>query len=123
MLGSVLALFTARTADETYDRRVRTTMIDALEEVVSPDTLRDPLPIVYSAPLDPDPAVRSGGIDLWVRCASVADTLPDDLNDLAPMLLADSYVVVHRRMLSQLRFLHLPARLAPALLQLVATGS
>lgn len=120
VLESVLALFTASTADETYDRRVRTTMIDALEEAVSPDTLRDLLPIVYSALLDADPAVRSGGIDLWVKCSRVADTLPDDLNDLAPALLADSYVVVHRRMLSQLRFLHLPARLAPALLQLVA---
>lgn len=120
VLGSVLPLFTASTADESYDRRVRTTMVDALEEAVSPETLRDLLPIVYSALLDADPAVRSGGIDLWVKCAQVADTLPDDLNDLAPALLADSYVVVHRRMLSQLPYLRLPARLASPLLRLVA---
>lgn len=120
VLGSVLPLFTATTADEAHDRRVRTTMIDALEESVSPDTLRDLLPIVYSALLDSDAVVRSGGIDLWVKSARVASTLPDDLNDLAPALLADSYVAVHRRMLSQLPYLHLPARLAPPLLQLVA---
>jgi len=116
----VLPLFTATTADEPHDRRVRTTMIDALEEAVSPETLRDLLPIVYSALLDSDAVVRSGGIDLWVKSARVADTLPDELNDLAPALLADSYVAVHRRMLSELPYLHLPARLAPLLLQLVA---
>ena len=120
ILRSILPLFTASTGDETYDRTVRTAMIDSLQEAVSPETLRDLLPIVYSALLDGDATVRSGGIDLWVKSARVADTLPDDLNDLAPALLADSYVVVHRRMLSQLPYLHLPARLAPPLLQLVA---
>ena len=120
ILGSVLPLFTASTGDETYDRAVRTAMIDSLEEAVSAETLRDLLPIVYSALLNGDAVVRSGGIDLWVKCARVAETLPDDLNDLAPALLADSYVVVHRKMLSQLPYLHLPGRLAPPLLQLVA---
>ena len=120
ILRSVLPLFTASTGDETYDRIVRTAMIDSLEEAVSPETLRDLLPIVYSALLDGDAAVRSGGIDLWVKCARVADLLPDDLYDLAPALLADSYVAVHRGMLSQLPYLQLPARLAPPLLQLVA---
>ena len=96
-------------------------MIDALEEAASPGTLRDLLPIVYSALLGADQVVRSAGIDLWVACAGVADALPDDLGDLAPALLADTYVVVHRRMLDQLPSLRLPARLAPSLLQLVGS--
>ena len=44
VLGSVLALLNARSADDPQDSRVRTTMIDALQEAVSPDTLRDILP-------------------------------------------------------------------------------
>ena len=121
VLGSVLPLFTATTGDETYDRRVRTTMIDALEEAASPDTLRDLLPILYSALLSDDPIVRGAGIDLWVACARVADSLPDELSDLAPVLLADPYVVVHRRMLDQLPRLGLPGRLAPTLLPIVGS--
>ncbi|MDA8039665.1 MAG: hypothetical protein M0Z69_11005 [Actinomycetota bacterium] len=118
-LGAVLPICTASTGDATYDRTVRTTMIDALEEAASPETLRDLLPIVYTALLSDDAGVRSAGIDLWVACARVTDPLPDDLCDLAPVLLADEHVVVHRRMLDQLPRLGLPARLAPTLIQLV----
>jgi hypothetical protein len=118
VLGSILPLFTASTADADYDRTVRITMLDALEDVASPETLRDLLPIMYTALLSGDQVVRRGGIDLWAACARVADTLPDNLNDIAPALLADTYVTVHRRMLDQLPRLRLPARLAPALIQI-----
>ncbi len=121
VLGSVLPLFTASTTDQTYDRTVRTTMIRALEEAASPETLRDLLPIVYSALLADDQVVRGAGVGLWVACARVAETLPDDLSDLAPVLLADSYVVVHRRMLEYLPSLRLPARLAPTLLPIAGS--
>jgi hypothetical protein len=121
VLGSVLPLFTATTGDESYDRTVRTTLIDALEEAVSSETLRDLLPIVYSALLSDDPVVRGAGVDLWAACARVADSLPDELNDLAPALLADEYVAVHRRMLDQLPRLGLPARLAPTLLPIAGS--
>ncbi len=121
VLGSVLPLFTASTTDQTYDRTVRTTMIRALEEAASPETLRDLLPIVYSALLADDQVVRGAGVGLWAACARVAETLPDDLSDLAPVLLADSYVVVHRRMLGHLPSLRLPARLAPTLLPIAGS--
>jgi hypothetical protein len=121
VLGSVLPLFTATTGDETYDRTVRTTMIDALEEAASAETLRDLLPIVYTALLSDDFIVRSAGIDLWVACSRVADLLPDELNDLASVLLADPYVAVHRRMLDQFPRLGLPDRLAPTLLPLLGS--
>jgi hypothetical protein len=121
VLGSVLPLFTATTGDDTYDRTVRTTMIDALEEAACTETLRDLLPIVYSALLSDDSIVRGAGIDLWVACARVAESLPDELNDLAPVLLADEYVAVHRRMLDQLPRLGLPTRLAPTMLPIVGS--
>ena len=63
---SVQALFSATTGDESQDRAVRTTMLDVLEEAVSPQTLRDILPVTYTALLHRDQSVRSGGIDLWV---------------------------------------------------------
>ncbi len=121
VLGSILPLFTASTADEEYDRAVRSTMLDALEEVASPETLRDLLPVVYTALLSDDQVVRCAGIDLWAACARVTDTLPDDLVDLASVLLADPYVIVHRRMLDLLPRLGLPARLAPALIQIAGS--
>jgi hypothetical protein len=79
------------------------------------------LPIVYSALLADDQVVRGAGVGLWVACARVAETLPDDLSDLAPLLLADSYVVVHRRMLEHLTSLRLPAHLAPTLLPIAGS--
>ena len=66
----MLALFSATTGDERQDRAVRFTMLDVLEEAVSPETLRDILPVTYTALLDPDQSVRSGGIDLWAACAA-----------------------------------------------------
>jgi hypothetical protein len=120
VLAAVHDLFSASTGDEGHDRAVRTTMLDVLEEAVSPATLRDILPITYSALLDADQGVRSAGIDLWAACARVADALPDELAALAQPLLADNFVVVHRRMLDKLPYLHLPAELAPSLVELVA---
>jgi hypothetical protein len=115
----VLALFTATTGDEVHDRAVRVTMIDALEEAASPETLRDLLPITYSALLDGDQVVRAAGIDLWVACAGVADTLPLELIELSEALLQDRYVIVHRRMLRQLPRMRVPAAVAAKLLPIV----
>jgi hypothetical protein len=120
VLAAVQALFSATTGDDDHDRAVRTTMIDVLEEAVSPETLRDVLPIVYSALVDRDQGVRSAGIDLWVACAGVADPLPAELTGLSVALLQDTCVVVHRRMLDQLPRLRLPAELAVWLLPIAA---
>src|SRR5207249_4096520 len=120
VLAAVQALFSATTGDDDHDRAVRTTMIDILEEAVSPETLRDVLPIVYSALVDRDQGVRSAGIDLWVACADVADPLPAELTELSVALLQDTYVVVHRRMLEQLPRLRLPAELVVRLLPIAA---
>ena len=109
VLTSVQALFSATTGDESQDRAVRTTMLDVLEEAVSPETLRDILPVTYTALLHRDQSVRSGGIDLWVACARVADALPAELSELAIPLLEDRYVIVHKRMLAQMRQLSFPA--------------
>ena len=119
VLAAVLALFTATTGDEVHDRAVRTTMIDVLEEAASPETLRNLLPITYSALLDGDHVVRAAGIDLWVACAGVADTLPLELIELSEALLQDRYVIVHRRMLRQLPRLRVPAAVAAKLLPIV----
>jgi hypothetical protein len=119
VLTSVKSLFAATTGDERYDRAVRTTMLDVLEEAVSAATLRDILPITYTALLDADQAVRRGGIDLWVACAGIAETLPAELAELSVPLLEDPYVIVHQRMLEQIPRLHLPVDLAPRLLPIV----
>ncbi len=119
VLTSVKSLFAATTGDERHDRAVRTTMLDVLEEAVSAATLRDILPITYTALLDADQAVRRGGIDLWVACAGIAETLPAELAELSVPLLEDPYVIVHQRMLEQIPRLHLPVDLAPRLLPIV----
>jgi hypothetical protein len=119
VLTSVQALFSATTGDEGHDRAVRTTMLDVLEDAVAPALLRDILPITFTALLDADQVVRSAGIDLWVACARVADSLPTELTELASPLLEDSHVVVHRKMLTQIPQLHLPAESAPRLILLV----
>ena len=94
-------------------------MLDVLEETVSPGTLRDVLPITYTALLDRDQAVRRGGIDLWVACARVADSLPTELSELAIPLLEDRYVIVHKRMLEQMPRLTFRADLVPRMLPIV----
>ena len=119
VLDSVRALFEATTGDEHTDRAVRSTLLEVLEEAVSPDTIRGILPITYKALLDCDQVVRSGGIDLWAACARVTHALPVELTDLSVPLLEDRYVIVHRRMLEQIPRLHLPADLAPKLLPIV----
>jgi hypothetical protein len=120
VIAAVQALFSATTGDDDHDRAVRTAMIDVLEEAVSSETLRDVLPITYSALMDRDQVVRSAGIDLWAACADVADTLPMELTELSVALLQDSYVVVHRGMLGQLPRLRVPGDLTGRLLPIVA---
>jgi hypothetical protein len=120
VLGPVLGLFTATTGDARQDRLVRTTMLDVLEEAVSPGTVRDILPITYTALLDNDQVVRSCGINVWAACDRVADSLPAELAELALPLLQDSFVIVHKRMLEKVREIWLPAELAPRLLPIVA---
>jgi hypothetical protein len=119
VLASVQSLFSATTGDEDHDRAVRVTMLKVLEKAASPETLRDILPITYTALLDTDQSVRSGGIDLWAACAAVADSLPTELAELSIPLLNDTFVVVHRTMLDRLPRLFLPAELAPKLLPIV----
>ncbi len=119
VLASVQGLFSATTGDERHDRAVRTTMLYALKAAVSPETLRDILPITYTALLDGDQAVRSGGIDLWAACVPVADSLPAELTELSVPLLQDRYVIVHKRMLEQIPRLSLPADMVPRLLPIV----
>ena len=113
VFSSVRSLFSATTGDERQDRAVRVTMLDVLEEAVSPETLRDILPFTYTALLDAHQSVRSGGIDLWAACAAVADSLPAELAELSIPLLRDPYVIVHQRMLQQLPRLSLPAEPGP----------
>jgi hypothetical protein len=118
-LPSVQGLFSATTGNEDHDRAVRVTMLKVLEKAVSPETLRDILPVTYTALLDTDQTVRSGGIGLWAACAAVADSLPTELTELSVPLLNDEYVIVHRTMLDQIPHLSLPADVAPKLLPIV----
>jgi hypothetical protein len=120
VLTPARALFTATTGDEEHDRRTRVTMLDVFEAAVSGETLRDILPITYSALCDGAPSVRRGGIDLWVACARVADELPAELNELSIALLDDPYIIVHRAMLEKIPQLRLPDVLAPKLLLSIA---
>lgn len=119
VLASVQELFSATTGNEHHDQAVRVTMLDVLKAAVSPETLRDILPVTYTALLHTDQAVRAGGVDLWAACAAVADSLPAELSELAVPLLKDTYVIVHKRMLDQLPRLSLPADMAPKLLPIV----
>jgi hypothetical protein len=119
VLASVQGLFSATTGDKDHDRAVRVTMLEVLKKAVSLETLRDILPVTYTALLDTDQAVRSGGIGLWTACAAAADSLPAELSELSVPLLNDEYVIVHRTMLDQLPRLALPADLAPKLLPIV----
>jgi len=118
VLTPVHHLFSATTGQADLDRAVRTTMLTALQEAVSPETLRDMLPVTYTALLDGDQSVRRGGIGLWAACAAVAGSLPAELAELSVPLLDDSYVIVHTAMLEQIPRLGLPASLAPRLLPL-----
>jgi hypothetical protein len=119
VLPAVQGLFSTTTGDDHHDRAVRTTMLDVLEAAVTSETLRDILPITYSALLDRDQAVRRGGIDLWVACSRIAESLPAELTELSSPLLEDPYVIVHQRMLDQIPQLNVPAQLAPRLLPIV----
>jgi hypothetical protein len=120
VLTPVQSLFTATTGDAHVDRAVRVTMLTVLEQAVSAETLRDILPVTYTALLDADQVVRSAGIGLWEACAGVAGSLPAELTELSVPLLRDAYVIVHAAMLERIPRLRLPSRLAPVLLPWVA---
>jgi hypothetical protein len=121
VLTKVLAVFDATTGDDSRDRTVRVTLLKALEEAVTTALLRDLIPVLYTALLAGDQAVRAAAIRFWAACADAASrNLPDELAELAEPLLRDTYVVVHRTMLDRLPRLGLPARLAPVLLPAVA---
>lgn len=121
IVGRLKSIFETESGDPDYDRVVRATILEALEAAVSADTIRDILPIVYSALLGAEAGIRRSGIDLWSAASKVVATgLPDELTDLAPALLADEHVVVHRRMLKDLPRLGLPSRLAVSLIDTVA---
>lgn len=120
-LPRLLPLFETELGDETQSMEVRLAILDALEAAACPDLLRDLLPIAYTALLSAEPLLRAAGIDLWAACAgAAAGALPGELTELAPTILADEFVVVHRRMLKRLRGLHLPDHLAASLVGLVA---
>ncbi|WP_194904368.1 hypothetical protein [Catenulispora rubra] len=120
VLTAAQALFAAATGEEERDRTTRVAMLDVLESAVAAETLRDVLPITYSALCDGAPLVRCAGISLWAACARVADQLPAELAELSVALLDDSYVIVHRAMLEKIPQLRMPGELAPRLLRSVA---
>lgn len=109
VLGEILPFLKPASGNEEQGRQVSLAVLDAFEEAASSDLLRDLLPITYTALLSGDALIRSKGIDLWAACARVAQgRLPEEFAVLAPRILADSYVVVHKRMLVRLRELRLP---------------
>jgi hypothetical protein len=121
VLTRVLTLFDARSGDHAQDRRVRVTLLEALGKAAGAGLLRDLLPVLYTALLGDDQAVRAAAIRLWAACAGIAGgELPEEFAELAEPMLNDRYVVVHKAILDHLPQLGLPARLAPALLPAVA---
>ena len=62
-------------------------MLDVLEEAVSPRRCGTSSRSRTPPSSTRDQSVRSGGIDLWVACARVADALPAELSELAVPLL------------------------------------
>jgi hypothetical protein len=119
ILDPVLAVFTADSGDEEQDNTVRMALLTALTEAVTAAALRDLLPIVYSGLLSRHPRLRAQAIDLWARCADVGhDAIPANLADLAEVLLADEYVVVHQTMLRRIAQLDLPGHMIPHLLSI-----
>ncbi|GIH16155.1 hypothetical protein [Rugosimonospora africana] len=120
VLTPVRSIFGATTGDENHDRTTCAAMLEVLKSAVSAETLRDILPTTYTALCHTDPVVRRGGIDLWMACARVADTLPTELTELSAVLLDDTYVIVHRAMLDKIPQLRLPDEVAPRLLASVA---
>lgn len=120
VLTPVRALFAATTGDDDHDRAARLALLQILEAAVSAETLRDVLPMAYTALCHADPVVRRGGIGLWAACAHVADTLPAELTELSVALIEDTYVIVHSAMLDKIPERKLPDGLAPRLLPKVA---
>jgi len=109
VLDRAMALFDASSGDEDRDRMTRMALLDALGHAVKVDLLRHVVPLLYTALLHEDAAVRSAAIDLWVACSRAADRrLPAELSALASTLLADEHVVVHRAMLRALPELDVP---------------
>lgn len=120
VLPKLTDLFKASSGVNEVDLNVRLAILDSLEEATSAATLRDILPIVYSAILGTDTLIRAAAIDLWAACARIGD-IPNELAELAVPILQDTFVVVHRRMLERLGQLDLPPHFAPKLLPVVTS--
>jgi len=124
VLDRVLPMFEASSGDPDQDRDIRVALLDVLTDGASAASLRDLLPVVYSGLLGTNQTVRHAAIRLWAACAGVADdAIPDELADLAEVLLTDEYLIVVRTMLDKLPALRLPTRLAPRLLPIVAASA
>ncbi|GAB5014923.1 hypothetical protein MAHJHV65_16550 [Mycobacterium avium subsp. hominissuis] len=121
IMEPIVTLFTADSGDQQQDTAIRAALLTALTEAASAATLRDLLPIVYAGLLSEDPGLRAQSIALWARCAEVShDAIPANLADLAEVLLADSYVVVHQTVLRRIAHLGLPHHLIAPLLDLTS---
>ncbi|MDO3402668.1 hypothetical protein QWI29_21705 [Mycolicibacterium neoaurum] len=121
ILEPVLTVFTAESGDAEQDTAIRMALLTALNEAATAGELRDLLPIVYAGLLAPDQQLRAQAIDLWVRCAEIGhDAIPANLADLAEVLLADPYVVVHQTMLRRIARLGLPRDVVPRLLDITS---
>jgi hypothetical protein len=121
ILEPIVAVFTADSGDEQQDLAIRTALLTALTEAATVAALRDLLPIVYAGLLSPQPQLRAQAIELWSRCAEISrDAVPANLADLAEVLLADEYVVVHQTMLRRIGGLGVPGHLIPRLLTIAA---
>src|SRR5439155_43950 len=124
VLPKILPLLQTDFGEQEQAKEMRFCILDALEEALCADLLRELLPIAFTALLSTEPALRAKGIDLWAACARVSGgTLPEGFAHLAESLLADEYVIVHQRMLAKLGQLRIPASLADRLIQIVAFWS
>lgn len=124
VLPRILPLLHTDLSEHEQAKEMRLCILDALEEALCADLLREFLPIAFTALLSTEPALRAKGIDLWAACARVSGgTLPEGFAYLAENLLADAYVIVHQRMLAKLGQLRIPAPLADRLIQIVAFWS
>jgi hypothetical protein len=121
ILEPIVAVFTADSGDEQQDLAIRTALLTALTEAATVAAFRDLLPIVYAGLLSQHQQLRAQAIELWSRCAEISrDAMPANLADLAEVLLADDYVVVHQTMLRRVGGLGVPGHLIPRLLTIAA---
>lgn len=67
------------------------------------ELLPDVLPALWSALLHGEQRVRARAVEAWEKIAVRGHRLPRELDELLPVLLADSYVIVHRATIRALR--------------------